>query len=748
MASARRTGTNEAISTYGAGQDYTVLATWEAATDNDNVATTTSPTLTCLAAEYDDEIVMDGSVNNSIYFRGIRPQASNFHTGIRDTGVRFYSTQDSIVGVIRVNETDVQIQDLVAKTTINSAGTQSTFALSALADRVGFIGCIAVNGQNAGAGTINGFNFATDLVSYAVNCLSENNENRNFETGSSGTHHWLNCTSINAGDQGFHREVFTAGTVRNCLAQEAAGTCFGGSFGGSTTEFNASSDATAPGTDSRTSQTFTFVNAGANDYHLTSADAGARGFGTSLSADANYAFDDDIDRQSWVGLWSMGFDEYTPTATKFAFAHGAIQWLTSDALNTIYTVNSLTFTPKALRFYWMGLQSSTDAASEAVHQRRGVGFATSTSDRRVVATQDQDAAVTSICVSGYREDAVAMTITSTPAVDGLLDLSVITSDGFRLIVDDVVPANITVFWEAWGGSDILNAATGEIAEPAATGLASYTVTGSFQPSVIMLAGIQGTGAAPVAARTDSGLFVGASTGAGQNIVVTGNSDDNSGSLDTDGYCRGDECLAQIVLAGGNPNARASLTNFESNGFTLNWAARATTSRRSIYLAIRGGHWRAGAYTIAGNSASSTATVSGLPFTPVGLSLMGRMTIESTSATATANDRIGLGSGTSTSSRRSQGMLSENATASSNTEIDTVVEYDQVLAYPSTAGALLTAYDINAMNADGFQIITDVAGGVASEWHGYLTFGPKVSSPLFSRQCRPQFYPHPIPRRSR
>ena len=46
----------------------------------------------------------------------------------------------------------------------------------------------------------------------------------------------------------------------------------------------------------------------------------------------------------------------------------------------------------------------------------------------------------------------------------------------------------------------------------------------------------------------------------------------------------------------------------------------------------------------------------------------------------------------------------------------------MLCFPSTAGALQSAYDINAMNADGFQIIVDTAGGVASEWQGYLAFG--------------------------
>jgi hypothetical protein len=58
----------------------------------------------------------------------------------------------------------------------------------------------------------------------------------------------------------------------------------------------------------------------------------------------------------------------------------------------------------------------------------------------------------------------------------------------------------------------------------------------------------------------------------------------------------------------------------------------------------------------------------------------------------------------------------------DSEINTVLEYDSVLAFPSTTGTLQASYDINAMNSDGFQIIVDTAGGFASEWQGYLTFG--------------------------
>lgn len=411
------------------------------------------------------------------------------------------------------------------------------------------------------------------------------------------------------------------------------------------------------------------------------------------------------------------------------FAHGAIQWQSADVATTTYQVSGLTFQPKALRFYWVGIGSASDSASQAVHSRRGMGFATSTSDRRCVGSQDQDTAATSVCTTGYRTDCVAMTLTSTPAADGLLDISAIASDGFTLIVDDQAPVNITVFWEAWGDTagEIVTAATGEIAEPAATGNQDYTVTGwgttpSDGGACVFFAGVQATAAAQTAARNDSGFFVGAASGqtAANNIVVMGNMDDAFGTADTDGYALDGECLAMCTVGGGSPSSRATLTLFNANGFRLNWLARAVTSRKSIYLAIVGGNWQAGSYTIDGSSASATATVSQLPFLPVGVSLMGRMSTEQTSPTGATEDRIGLGTGSSASNRRAMGVWSEDGPTAM--EIDTVVEYDSVLAFPSATGTLAASYDINAWNSDGFEIIVDTAGGVASEWQGYVAFG--------------------------
>jgi len=410
------------------------------------------------------------------------------------------------------------------------------------------------------------------------------------------------------------------------------------------------------------------------------------------------------------------------------FAHGSIQWLTTDALNATKVVTGLGFTPKAIRFYWVGLQSNspTNAVSGAVNERRGVGFAVSAASRRCVGTSsiDNDGGG-SQCGSVANDNCVVVTLSMAGAVDGRLDISSFDADGFTLIVDDVTPANITVFYEAWGGQDITVAVVGDITEPATTGNANYTVNGFTDDGlnqVVMFAGVQSTSALNTGVGQDSGLCVGfaSSTLSTNNVVVVGNSDDGSDPSDTDGYCFQGDCLAQIVIAGGNPNARATLSAWGTNQFTLNWTSRATTGRRNIFLAIKGGSWRASSYTIAGNTLNSTTTVSDLPFFLRGISLIGRMTAQSTAGTSTAQDRIGFGSGRSTTSRNSAGILDNNG--QDPTQIGTIVQYSSVLSFPTGGGAVQATYDINAFNLNSFQIIVDTAGGVASEFHGYLAFG--------------------------
>jgi hypothetical protein len=408
------------------------------------------------------------------------------------------------------------------------------------------------------------------------------------------------------------------------------------------------------------------------------------------------------------------------------YAHGAVHWLTTDAVGATHVVSGLAFQPKAMRFYCVGLQSASDATSDALNWNIGLGFATSTTDRRCVASHSQDNQAAAVCAVAHRADCVVCIVDGTPADNGRLDVSAIASDGFTLRVDvQNTQQSVTVFWEAWGGGDIIAAATGDITEPAGTGNQDYTVTGSFQPHVVMFAGSKQT-TADAASAIDSGVCIGAATGPGNQWVFACNSDDGSATMDCDRYGQSTECLATHTEAGGNVNARATFVQFNADGFRLNWLARATTGRRSIYLAIRGGGWKAGTYTINAQVLNTTASVTGLPFVPLGCSQATHGLSETTAGSSSLFAVLGFGCFSSTASRRAMGAIDEDATG--NSEIDTLIDYDSVIAFPNTTGAppgVLKAIDVNTVTADGFQMIVDTAGGISVDIVGYLAFGSEV-----------------------
>ena len=73
---------------------------------------------------------------------------------------------------------------------------------------------------------------------------------------------------------------------------------------------NISEDATSPETGGR-SKTITYVNAGANDYHLDPGETDAIDAGTDLSG--SYGFSDDFNGDSRGATWDIGMDEIPET---------------------------------------------------------------------------------------------------------------------------------------------------------------------------------------------------------------------------------------------------------------------------------------------------------------------------------------------------------------------------------------------------------------------------------------------------
>lgn len=219
--------------------------------------------------------------------------------------------------------------------------------------------------------------------------------------------------------KGIHSDNNGTVSIRNCLVackQANASYVDVGLSGASTSNcsFNATSDTTAPGASSRTSQTFTFKGSPTN-LKLSSSDAGAKGFGTDLSADATYPVGADCGGQARTGTWDIGADQLDPSstitltapATNRIFQHTAtlasisvtgtytgtpatiqarvvnngtstpvtgLDWATAVASPSGGTFSfSIANVPKALQWYQVQVRFSDDTAVNATSGRVAVG---------------------------------------------------------------------------------------------------------------------------------------------------------------------------------------------------------------------------------------------------------------------------------------------------------------------------------------------------------------------------------------
>ncbi len=309
MASARITASNENVQTYGNGtRDFTDFNTWEAATDIDLVGAAQSEVLECFddAASFDDNIDAAGATTNASFFRIIRPASGQGHDGTPNNG--FFIDSTIADHTFRITEDFFSLQDIIIRHIFSSS---DEFNVTMRGDNSTCIGVICFDSVNNGAGGASHFNVFDGVDVVFVDCIGINPDQHNFRLNPGGgiTTYVYNCNAIDAASNGVRAESGTI-VAKNVLST-GNGTDFvtaGGVFTGSVT--NASGDATAPGSTPRINQTFTFVNAASDDYHLAAGDAGAKDFGTDLSADAVFAFDDDIDGDLF-GTWDIGFDEPT-----------------------------------------------------------------------------------------------------------------------------------------------------------------------------------------------------------------------------------------------------------------------------------------------------------------------------------------------------------------------------------------------------------------------------------------------------
>ena len=292
------------------------------------------------------------------------------------------------------------------------------------------------------------------------------------------------------------------------------------------------------------------------------------------------------------------------------------------------------------------------------------------------------------------------------------------SGGFTLVITDAFTINLRVHYLALGGSDLTNMATGILTEPGATGNQDVT-TLSFQPDAAIFFSSM-VSADPPGTQTDATMMIGAAAGATPaNAVWAGGSDNSNSPTQTVSYNRAGESIALFDTSISGTNGRASVSQWLSNGFRLNWAERGG-SRRVEYVALKGGLYTVGDL-LTQTDTTTPIVESGFGFSPKAGLLLSNTQAQSSSDTVQNDDAWSAGAFTSSTERGAQGTRDRDNQGTS--QAATSVQHSESYVRISTADAVDGMMDIQSVDSDGFTSIMDDADpSAAFVW--YLAFGSK------------------------
>jgi len=312
----RIVGLNEQITTVGkksACPTYNSFQEWEDNVQADLTVSNESPVLEAIddSTSFDFTLIVDGSTPEEDHFMTIRPQSGSKHDGTTNNG--FFVDAKSVSGqCVDMKDPFFTIQDIIIKVDFNA--TANRFVLDFNADNVKGIGVLIFDVTNSGSGDGRGILFGVGNNTLLVISMIDNTVGRAMRFSHSGdTTYIYNSLIVNNGGAGY--DISAGVTIsKNVLSDTNSGSDF--DTGTQTGSINcASADGTAtanlPADGHRASQTFTHVNEGGNDFHLGATDAGAEDFGTDLSSDAFFPFNDDIDGDLF-NTWDIGMDENNP----------------------------------------------------------------------------------------------------------------------------------------------------------------------------------------------------------------------------------------------------------------------------------------------------------------------------------------------------------------------------------------------------------------------------------------------------
>jgi hypothetical protein len=339
-------GNGTTNATVGANRAYASLGEWEAARQ---AVLADVEIVICEGATADTTgVTIDGWTTTSTNYIEIKTDAAGRHDGKRNTSKYRLDTTSRCIDIV---EDFVRIDGLQFQIT-TSVGTQGIRSQAGASADIRISNCI-FKGVISGTSEVDGVLHTVGTLRMR-NCIFYDFVNgANFMGalylgGSHAASYIYNCTFQNC-YFGLNNDAGTVCTVKNTMAQDCTSYSFGGTYNAASTNncYDSGSGA-APGSNSQTGEV-TFVNEASDDFHIDSSDTVAKNNGADLSADANYAFSDDIDGASRSGTWDIGADEIT-TASGAMSGSTTLTFSPSGALTgagALSGSSTLTFSPTA-----------------------------------------------------------------------------------------------------------------------------------------------------------------------------------------------------------------------------------------------------------------------------------------------------------------------------------------------------------------------------------------------------------------
>src|SRR3989304_340697 len=369
----------------------------------------------------------------------------------------------------------------------------------------------------------------------------------------------------------------------------------------------------------------------------------------------------------------------------------------TGAVSTTVPVTGTGFQPKVVIFWWTGRTETTDAIGRLT-MNLGMGVAISSTERWANSSYSLDASAAAETSRRMDNASCVVTIDAVGALTGALDVQSMDSDGFTLIVDDVMPYSMRVHYLALGGTDLTNYAANYLIGPTITGNYDITSVG-FQPDFVLFASTGMSSNPPVGGTATDAPAYGFAVSNSAQVAYTGNSDDGSTTMDTDKYLYAGECCAIIAAAGGvSVWQRDSFVSFLSNGFRLN-RVEGTTATRFFYLALKGGSYRID--NLLTKTDVTDIVETGFGFSPKAAMFMGHMTVQSTVDTTQLGKQLSLGAFSSITDRGVQCCSDADSVADSivTTGVNHVSIYESVDS--AATPAIVALMDIKSVDSDGF-----------------------------------------------